>query len=212
MSEQQKLTHWAASAERLRDEVSNLVWLQTTFRRLQAIIEQNPKLRDTPSAFFDFLFGGYAVSAAVGVRRVVFQSGSALCLAKLLKDVAKHPHLVSRAAIQSRYGESFGHKYDELVGHADPLTKNEIMEDLARVESSARAIKHYVDERVAHISTAPKEGVPTYADLSRAIEVLEKMLLKYGFLLTGVTFYNLEQLEQHDILDVLTFPWYSGDT
>lgn len=207
MSDEQKRAHWRFDAARLRDDVSHLVWLRKTHRRLQMIISQNSRL-NVASPFHDFVVEGYVAAASVGVRRLSYTSGSAISFSRLLTDVKKHLPLLTRDALCALYGDRFRFSFDQLVGHdRGTLSDAEIDEDLNALRTDAERVKQYVDQRVAHISRKPSGEVPRFEDLHRAIDNLERIALKYGALLTGDVFFDLDKLETPDMTDVLTFAW-----
>jgi hypothetical protein len=161
----------------------------------------------------DFLVEGYVAAASTGVRRVVYTSGSAICFARLLNDLKKHLPLLTRDQLSSLYGTHFRHTYDKVLGHArGNLSAAEIDADLRALQADADIVKHYVDERVAHISRTPRDDVPKFEDLHRAIGHLERAVLKYSALLTGENFAHLDPLQSPDLTEVLTFPWIHDDS
>jgi hypothetical protein len=92
----------------------------------------------------------------------------------------------------------------EVGDHLDPAIP---ASDLERLTSGAEKVEDYVDQYLAHRDARPSAGLPTFADLDAAIDMLGELYAKYGNLLTASVYPILVPAIQHPWLAVFRQPW-----
>jgi hypothetical protein len=105
-------------------ETIELVTNDHIFWEVQDIIGANRKLRNAESVFFKWLSSTFAHSAAAAVRRQASLNDKSVSLHRLLDELRKFPHLISREYHRSLYAhhgskyllEGADKIYDEYVG------------------------------------------------------------------------------------------------
>ena len=167
--------------ERLRNQVSHLMYLRKFDRGIQRMLNRNPQLAKHKSAFWTFYHEIYAFAMAVGLRRIIFPSRKAVCLVGFLDRVKKakvpgtcNAHLVE----ESRALRSFAHK-----------------------------LQRYVNDHVAHISNSPTAELPTWAELDAILDRCGELVLKYSPILRNEAIADLEPLAPGDWKAIFRHAW-----
>lgn len=71
------------------------------------------------------------------------------------------------------------------------LSSKEVSADLFELENATIAVETFADRFVAHFDKKRLSGVlnePTFDDLNRALDTIERLMVKYGFLLKGTIY------------------------
>ena len=205
MSDADVLQRWEREVGVLRNQCSTLLGFRDVYRQTQHIIAANPAL-NIPSAFFDLVAAGYASAATVGVRRLVFPSGNAICLKRLLNDFKRHVHLLTREAIEAR-GERHRFVFHDHFSDEEAVSAAMIDAEVAELDRTCRPLKNYVDEHLAHVAQSPSCSIPKFSELHDGLACVERVLLKYGPLVDGRPFLFLYPMHDHDWRAVFRVAW-----
>jgi hypothetical protein len=161
--------------EVISDDVYRMHLERATFERIGEIAGANPKLRETKSYFWDFLFRTYSKNQAVAVRRQADTRPHVATLGRIIHEIAAQPDLITREFWVGLWGspenppderehmKGVGEKaWDEHYGGetGDYLDPSIPGGDLAKLRHGSRRVKDYVDRNVAHLDArmVPKAG------------------------------------------------------
>lgn len=187
----ERLISWL---ETIYSDVQDLIVDDHLFWCLQGIVGANPRFKDTPGRFTQWIAASYVQSTAVGVRRQAKDREDAVSLRRFLKEVRKYPQLVSRNHYLSLYtgkepwlikaGEDDFNRVAGVGSQVVPLGL--VDQQLAELDNAIAGIEHYVDRRIAHYDPRGlARPVPTFKDLGNALHTLEGILSLYSRLLRG---------------------------
>ena len=201
----QLVEQWKADLSILRGHCSHLLGSRDVYRRTQHVIADNPTL-NIPSAFFDLIAEGYAASGTLGVRRLVFPSGNAVCMMGMLHAFKRNLHLLTRTAAAAR-SRTCGLAFEERFPEVESITHAMIDADIDALKEVCRPLKQHADERLAHLAREPRSSIPTFRELHDALETIEGILLRYGPVVDGQMFQYLHPIFDHDWMAVFRVPW-----
>jgi len=184
-----KWRRWAGVAF---SQLNDLLVRHETFTQLRDIVKRNPKTT-APAYFVNWMVTNYVCAATVGIRRLCDHGARAGSLGLLLRDIVQHPGVLRRSRDRRA------------------ISAREVRADRRALRAATDRIKLLVNKRVAH---ADKHGsirrLPTYDDLDRAFEVLDRLTAKYLNLVAGSGWITCKLERQYDWHDVLTFPWITS--
>lgn len=184
---------------------------RATYQRVGEIAGQN----DLPDSYFwEYLQDTYAATQAVAVRRQAETSSRVRSLGRLLFEVSEDARRFTRSLFVEEIWDDAGdwmadktfdeHFAGDIGDHLDPAIPRT---DLDALTSTARALKTFVDEHVAHSDAKPAHGLPTFDDLNAAIDQIGHLLRKYTLLLTAAGLIELVPVIQHDWEAVFRQRW-----
>ena len=171
-------------------------------RAIHTILESNPSLRNSKSILFWWMYWSYVGSIVIAVRRQLKQRRDSISFQRLLIELQKAPELITRervlnfftanpsdsvsTTILQRKAEN---EWDRQMGVGiRGLSSKEVSADLDELRTATTAVEEFGDRVVAHFSKEQLNGVhseATFDDLNRALDTIEKLMVKYGFLLRG---------------------------
>ena len=195
-------------------EVSAMYLHRHAFQTVRDMVESNGKLPG--SYFFEYIEDTYGVTQSVAVRRQAECTKRVKSLGRLIREVEQDAHRLTREfwiglwsnddAVRFGIAEhGWQTQYAGDVGdHLDPAIP---AGDLSQLTSGAEKVADYVDQYLAHRDARPSAGLPSFADLDAAIELIGGLYAKYGNLLTASIYPILVPTIQHDWLAVFRQPW-----
>lgn len=212
---QQKWSEWLVT---ICDDVRSLVLSRKIFWEIQRIIDANAKLQKQPRLFNRWLAINYGVFATIGIRRQLDCDCRSVSLVRSLTELEialhKRPDILSRANFvktyyQSMQREKAEREYDALVGAgAQRLDATFVRCDLDRfrVAADTKAVRDFVNKRVAHWDEVAVPRV-TFDEVDAALDMLVDLVEKYRRLLTGPGS-SVEPAElSSDWKRIFTMPW-----
>jgi hypothetical protein len=182
-------------SEAICGEITNLLAGRAQYKNVMGMVDKNPEIQ-RPSFFYSWLRAQYSTAQCLGVRRLVDGDPRTLSLRNLLSNLWRVAHLVTADRHARMYeakdiGGDTGRGDFQKFAAADGASLNLAMvsADLETLRTSARAIKDFVDRRVAHTQkvTSKQEKLPTFGQLDGCLDLLETLALKYRELLIGVS-------------------------
>jgi hypothetical protein len=209
----QRLITWL---EVIFRDVEDLLLDDSIFWRLQQLISANPRFKQTPGLFSQWMASSFIQATAVGVRRQAKRDDDSISLKRLLTEVQKYPSLVSRSHYLSFFKdaepwlkEAGDREFDAMAGVGATCIPVALVEQhLQELDAGVSAIEHYVDRRVAHYD---KRGLakptPTLGDLTAALRTLEKLVMFYWLYLKGSSMTTMLATVQFDWEAIFRFPW-----
>jgi hypothetical protein len=145
---------WRGWLDRLRDEVLALYLYRKFWRDMMGAAEA---AKVPPSYIFNFLADAYSARQAVAIRRIAAGRPTQYSFRHLLTEIRDHPRLC-----------------------ANPPDHAEVKADIEYLDTgNLGRVRQYVDEFVAHKQVLPVADIPTFKDLSDAIDDLGALLQKY---------------------------------
>ena len=197
-------------------DVQDLLLDNHIFWEFQKLVDANPKFKESPGLFTQWMASSFIQATATGVRRQAKINDDSISLARFQAEIEKYPNLVSRAHYMSLYaGREPRHvkigerDFDSLAGAgAAHLPIDLIRQHIVDLKTALDGIEHYVDRRVAHYD---KRGLakptPTFADLTDALATLERLVILYWRLLKGASYTNLLPTILFDWQQIFRFVW-----
>lgn len=205
---------WLEWIERIYNEVVTLFAYRSFYRGLAEMTQANDEI--PASSFFDALGAWYATTQALAIRRQSDTGSHAVSLAKLLTNMAAHPHVMTRERFADLWGDEehwrdrANEQFDRCAGEgAKTIDADRYRVDADRFQEAARPIKDYVDRLVAHNDQRELEDVPSYKELNAAIDLLEELLNKYMVLLKATGVPSADPVHQADWKAAFRVPWLS---
>jgi len=186
------------------------------WRDVIGMVEANPEVANTPSAFWDWMRETYSTSQAIAIRRQADRDYRACSLTRLIEQMRDDAPSLTRAYFLSLWDvkedpllmRRAEDAFDALAGGGDHLDPEVPRSDLARLRSEAGEMTRYVNEHVAHDMAEPTMvQLPTFNDMHDAIDALGTMLRKYSNLLTAGTYITLEPTVQEHWMAIFRQPW-----
>lgn len=216
MTDQERLRRALKWLDIIAAEVIELLINNYVFWEVQKIIRANRKLQQTESIFFEWMGSVFAHSAAVGVRRQAGLSDQGISLRRLLVELQRHPHLVTREYHRNLYKDKSARvqravdkAYDTYVGLGrTELDPARIQEDIDLLSAASEKIRHYTDRVVAHHDQRGLgKPVPAFHDLSNCLLEMDELVLKYSELMKGEAKITLLPTFLYDWKSIFRIPW-----
>ena len=122
----------------IKENVTEAIINQQIFWEVQDIIRHNPQLRNTSSAFYQWMGSTFVHSSALSVRRQVDRDAKSVSLLRFLTQVRECPDLISRnyhRSLYDRYAKELADElarltYDKHVGAgASKLDRNTVQQE-----------------------------------------------------------------------------------
>jgi hypothetical protein len=221
MTDEERLGRALEWLDIIAAEVIELLINNYVFWEVQKVIRANQKLQQTESIFFEWMGSVFAHSAAVGVRRQAGLRDQSISLCRLLVELQKYPHLVTREYHRNLYRNKSANvqraasrAYDTYVGQGrTELDPARIQEDIDLLSAASEKIRHYTDRIVAHYDQRGLgKPVPTFHDLSNCLLEMDELVLKYSELMKGEAKMTLLPTFLYDWKSIFRIPWIEGRT
>jgi hypothetical protein len=170
------------------DDIKTIAHHRDLYRQVTEIVQANPALH-VVSAFYDWMQLAYATGQASAIRRLVDWDTRTISLVRLLEEIADHPEVITRRRFVGWYRghlpARFGHgDFDRLAGAgADTIAPRLIEKDRRELLTAHRRVRLYVNKHVAHRARHPMRKLPTFDDLDRCVDVLERLGKRYSLIL-----------------------------
>lgn len=203
---------WRRWSRELVRDVGDLLWSRQLFDDLNEIGRHNPAI-GKPPAFLDWIRANYAAAVSVGVRRLIDTDRRSISLGRLLFELIEHPGTITRAYHVSLYPihlhEAAERSFDNLAGGGRRfVAERDVRSDLRRIENAAQRVYRLVNKRIAHKARpGALRRLPTYDELHRSLDMLDRLTVKYHVLLTAEGYSTCYATPQFTWTDVLAHPW-----
>ena len=199
----------------IKGDVQHLVVQNHIFWEVQKILRANPEVAAIPSVFYEWQAQLFAGSTVLGVRRQVDRGMDTISLFRLISLLRDHPKILSREYYMSLYDpDAFSQQraaanFDKYAGDGAQTFQAAYFEtDIADLTAGTTRLQHYADREIAHRDARPFEDVrPQFSELTDAVQLLEKLTIKYYALLKAGVCPTLLPTFQYDWKQIFTFPW-----
>ncbi len=192
MTDDERWQQWQEWFQTIFEDVQSALINRTIFQEVRAMIDANPKIQKH-SSFYEWMANVYADSGLMAVRRQLDTDTRSVSLTRLLKDIAEHPHVLSRDRFVALYRwelQDLAHRdFDREVGQGAPHIDPHVVEaNLEAFREATADIERYGTKRVAHLDAEGPTNVPTFGELETVLELLRTLLKKYMLLLRAVSY------------------------
>lgn len=218
MSDDELFHDWKSTVERSYDEMIVLGSSRDTFDMMRDIVGRNRRLRETGGYLLDWIFGNYAVAAAMTFRREI-DGTQGQSLRQMLHEIEARPTVLSRTRYRKEWGSASGGVWaadkafdsfkprrvrgNRAADYINPTLVKRHREELLR---GTQPVKLFVERTMAHRSWERAASV-TWGQLHRALDRLERIFRRYYTLLTQGSLSSTRPIEQFDEYECFTFPW-----
>lgn len=170
---------WKNRLELPRNDIEDLYLAKRMFLDIMGLISRNPALQ-RDDYFHTFLRLTYVAHISTLLRRNLTRNAKGISFLNFLDSVAA-----------------------EKKG-----TKDQVLADIAELETCAAACRGFFDKQVAHLDKLPPERVPTYDDLHATIDLLSELCQRYSTQLTGEDWRPETSSVGDKWLTIFDSPWY----
>ncbi len=212
-----KIDKWARWLEVIKQQTYAVMERRHIYKETTRVLSANPALPKT-SAFYTWLHTSYADSVVMTVRRQIKSGAQSISLVRLLEEIEVDAKELSRTRWRALYEgtvlEGFADRhFDDLAGkHSEHVRAELVHADCERFKSAVGSIETWADKRIAHFDRGDPPQAPTFDDLDRALDSLDKLLRKYYLLVTGDAIAFTTPVIQHNWKKVFELAWLPRQT
>ncbi|MFQ5673448.1 MAG: hypothetical protein ACE5G9_10160, partial [Nitrospinales bacterium] len=158
-------------------------------------------------------FGTFSATCyiAIGIRRQIKVDKQSISFARLLKELAETPSILSRKYYTGLYKNEGLKSLDfdqfctkEEGNHISPKMVEADLEKLKRIASN---VEGFADKRVAHHDRKPPKILPTFNEVDDCLKVLDELYVKYHLIFHAESMASLMPTYQYDWKEIFEVPW-----
>ena len=170
------------------NSVSRLVEDKHFFQEYQSFMQSNTAI-DKQSQFLPFIGINYIEAATLGVFREVDRNRRSQSLLNLLREIDANAAQFTYHRFAAKY-RGFMRPMAQrdfqqfTVKDGSRIDRRKLKKDIAKLKRVTRPIVKYRHKYVAHRNKRPIASPGTINDLYAAIDLLERLVIKYNLLLT----------------------------
>lgn len=170
------------------NSVSRLVEDKHFFQKYQSFIQSNTAI-DKQSQFLPFIGTNYIEAAALGIFRELDRNRKSQSLLNLLRDIDANAGQFTYRRFAAKYSGFMRPMAQRdfqqfAVKDGSRIDRRKLKKDIAELKRLTRPVVRYRHKVVAHRNRRPIASPGTISDLYAAIDLLEKLAIKYNLLLT----------------------------
>jgi hypothetical protein len=170
------------------NSISRLVEDKYFFQEYQKFIQSNPSV-DRQNQFLQFISINYIEAATLGVFREVDRNRKSQSLLNLLREIDKNASQFTFKKFSWKYKGFMSHMARQnfqkfAVRDGSRIDRRKLKKDIAELKRVTKPIVKYRHKYVAHRNIRPIASPGTINDLYAAIDLLERLVIKYNLLLT----------------------------
>lgn len=204
---------WHKWLKVIHSEMITLLMNRYIFNEVQEIVEGNPRIQK-PTIYYSFLGQTYSATQLITVRRQVKNDKDSISFAGFLTELSVHPEILTTKRFVMHYDDGIPRKqaYVTFSKLFDPnntghLESKIVVNDLKQLNEYAKRIDDYTDKRIAHYDEREPKSIPTFVDLDKIIDYLEKITKFYLLLFEAVSFMTLIPTIQYNWKVVFREKW-----
>lgn len=209
---------WHKWLKVIHSEVITLLLNRYIFSEVQKIVENNLEIQK-PTIYYSFLGQTYSATQLITIRRQIKTDKDSISFAKLLKEIHNHPEVLTnkRFALLYEDGIQRNQAYATFKKLFDPkgngyLDKDKVEDDLKQLKKHTATIDDYTDKRVAHFDKRKPKLIPTFIELDKTIDFLEKITKKYILLFEARSYIHLTPTIQYNWKGIFREKWIKDKT
>ena len=173
-------------------EISELVSFRHIFRKIAKMANGSPTFQQLES-FHWFIKSTYFDYAVMACRRQLKSDRNSVSFVRLLEDIIKFPHLMSKDRFVNLYPKDMQVQANQIFDQRfsrkcrDHIDTDIIQQDLCELRSHGGRIgkvEDFADKRIAH-SDRRISASPTFDELDACIDCLGQLTRNYRFLFQG---------------------------
>lgn len=202
---------WRGWIRRISDDLGRQLLHNETYQGIVEAVRENPRIQK-PGDIHRWMAIHYVAGAVIGIRRLVDRDSRSPSFWRLLFELLQYPSVLTRASHGALYRANrymADRTFDAIVGRGRScLGPGVIRRDLRLLEDTADRIHRFANKRVAHL--APRGAIrklPTFIDLTKALNDLDKLARRYNTLLTASGLVTLKPTRTYSWRSVLYEPW-----
>jgi hypothetical protein len=216
MTDDEQFKEWGEQIWTIYDHITIADLSRHIHNEVGAILHANPRLWRNNNSFYLWMATTYEAYALVAVRRQVDRRKGSISLVRLLDEISRYPHILSRErfvqqAIASKLPASEG-AMNRMFDHYTAPGANHIQADVVRAElrdlqAQTKSIEEYTNTRVAHFNPKVPEETPMVLQVHAALDHLYALVEKYLLLLRAVKYEKPQLADEETWKDVFREPW-----
>lgn len=202
---------WQRWIRRISHDLGRELLNQETFVELREVVTRNPAIH-SPGDIHHWMITNHIAASSLGVRRFADMDRRSISLGRLLFELLEYPGVLTREWHRTLYRTApfmADRTFDNIAGrrrtHLGPRV---VRRDLRRLEQAVDRVRRFANKRIAH---ATQDGAirrpPTFADLERALSVLDELVKRYRTLLTADGYVTFKPTRQYYWRKVFFQPW-----
>jgi len=215
------IRRWKKLLEEVIKDVTNLVEIRYVFNEIVSICKNNEELKKG-NIFWEIFRINYVSSVILNICRQIDTDSDSLSLINLLNKIIRNPRVITKKWFASQYQRNKTGEFKKMMfdkgkadfenhfGKRNFIRKSIVSSDISKIRRYTRIIKKFRNKRVAHIDKNLKLKFNiNFNDLDKAINILEKITLKYNLLLNHSAYADNTLLPtiQYDWKKIFKLPW-----
>jgi hypothetical protein len=210
---------WDSWLDRIHDDVRGLLELRFIFWEVGRIVNANPRIQK-PSSFYRWMGATYSAAVTIGIRRLLDVRDDSVSLTRLLREIVKCPHVLSRARYRVTCRAAGGlpstiteRTFDRFAGKGnDFVDRQQVQADLDALTAKAAIAKGYATKAVAHLDRRGPRAVPTFKDVDDCLDLLEELVKKYFLVFRALGLISVLPVWQYDWKAIFREAWIPAET
>lgn len=213
MTDLQRLEKWEKWLKRIKLEVQNLVLYRSAYKEVIEIINSNESLHED-NFYYRYMNDSHIAYIVMGIRRQIKNDNQSISIVRLLTEISKTPHLITRNNYVDHYSDSVISDFAD--DHFDQFCKNPgdihlsedmVIEDIDKLKVSSILVEKYADRFIAHSDNRGIESLPTFNDIDSCLEILDKIYCKYHLIFYASSMDSLFPTVQYHWKKIFELPW-----
>lgn len=212
MSIHSKIGQWKDEIERITNDFTDTIEARHILSRLREIITANPKI-NTDNLFWDHLTASFGASMVLGIARQVDERTEVISLLKLLNDIRSNASIITREWFADQYKPTLPREigeqhFAENFGQMAELDTAIVEKDIQDLNQATAKVKKFRHTRIAHKNADERLVIDlNFEEVDKAIEVIERIVIKYQLLLNQSGMPQLMPVIQYDWEAIFREPW-----
>ena len=218
MTEEQKdqlRQKWKRWLNEIGDELGWLLVGRDIFYRLKEIVLSNAKIQ-SPVILHNWIKDNYVAKVTTGIIKITDHHRGTISLYWLIEGIKNNPEVITREYFVSQWKDEFLKKMGTADSTFDEFAKvgkqwvdtERLTADIRRLDEGTRIVKDFRDQWIAHFDEKRQiEREPTFLDLDKALDIIDKVWRDYNLLLTCSCVPRTRKPGTGDWEAPLRYPW-----
>jgi hypothetical protein len=216
MTDDERFKKWGEQILMIYEHIRQAVLSRHIHNEIGAILQANPRLWRNNNSFYLWMASTYEDSALIAVRRQVDTTKGAISLIRLLDEIRRYPHILSRErfvqqAVASKLPASEGEIHRMFDYYTAPgahhIKADVVRAELDDLKARTKSIGEYTNTRVAHFNPKEPEDTPTVLQVHAVLDHLYELGKKYLLLLQAKSCQEPQLADEERWKDVFREPW-----
>ncbi len=197
----------------IESDVTDLLENRFVFEKVTSLIKSNPEI-NKDNILWDYLKLNYGSAMVLGIARQVDTKRSSVALLRILGEIKKSHQVITEKWFAKQYvntvmGSDFGAKeFKENFGREGFLDEKIVDDDIKSFKNQTVDILNFRHTRIAHKNKDKTLAFDLpFSKVNSALDLLEKIVIKYNLLLNQVGIEKLLPVMTYDWEEVFRVPW-----